>query len=171
MSNLTTVAAAAFLLMLGCGGAPRRNDVPLDAGARRTLALDATNTLRETFNQDGCRAIYGLVSKDFRRYQSRDDWMNKCQRLREKVGEWENFEVQSVAACPPSDEFMCVSGSATFASGVHPFMIVYRMEANRARLNELFLRNGEEWSFPVSSGHRLRHYDPPRPKPGGPSPS
>jgi len=171
MSNLSTVGAVAFLLVLGCGGAPRQSDTPLNDEARRALALAATNALRETFNKDGCGAIYSEASDSFRSQQPREPWMNECRRLRGKVGDWGNFEVQLVAACAPSNEFICLSGSATFASGAYHVVLVYRLETGRARLDSFFLSNGEKWAFPPPQGHRRYHYDPPPRDPSRPRPS
>ena len=98
--------------------------------------------------------------------------MNECRRLRGTVGDWESFKVRSAAACPASDEFMCVSGWATFANAGYRVLIAYRLEAGRARLDSLVLWNGETWAFPpLLPGGRKRYYDPPQRAPGGPSSS
>ena len=170
MSNLSTVGAVVFLLVSGCGGVPKQTIIRVDE-AQRALAVDATSGLREMFNSDGCGSIYSEASSYFRS-QSREGWMNECERLRGKLGNWESFEVKGVVPCATSnlDVFACVYGSATFASAAYQVEVGWLLEEGRARLDSLFLDNGEKWAFPPTYRYRPR-YDPPSRDPGGPSSS
>lgn len=169
MSDLRRMAAAAFLLGLGCGFSPEQRVIPLDQ-AKRDMAIERSEGLRAMLNRGACGQIYSEASSQFRS-RSRDDWISECEQIRAKLGKWESLKVATVGPCGVSGvyEVACVHGSAVFASARCHIEVSWLPEEGGMRLFSFALRNGKEWIFPPS-GYRPQA-DPIRRHSGAPNPS
>jgi hypothetical protein len=101
------LVAFVFLFVAGCNRAHEQ----------QRLALDGIQKLREQFNTGACQAI----SDEFadRVNQSRQEWLEGCERMRESLGSWKSFGSASAAASsrfqePPT---VFVEGRAAFENG------------------------------------------------------
>ena len=166
MAVVIRIACVAFSLLIGCQSAPDLTDTPVD-DAHRAAAVDAANTLRETFNSGGCQAIYDAADEFFRS-QSHRRWLTACERLREEYGTWEVFTFSSAIRCEELGTIVCLVGSAKFTKGDSQLEIGWLLNNGEAHLRWLDQLNGGYWiriaPLPIPG-----HYDPPPPNPAGPA--
>ena len=149
----TTVCAlgvAVLLLLTACGA------------SKNTVSNAASNSIdqvRQLFNQNACEGIY-KQSTAFFRTQPLADWVYRCDKLRQQLGDWQTFETVSADACSSRPKSICfVDGSALFAKQKVEMTIGWRVEAGQLRLLFWALKSGKNMErFPP---RQLRHFDGP----------
>ncbi|HXI42941.1 MAG TPA: hypothetical protein VNH18_18400 [Bryobacteraceae bacterium] len=160
--------SAVFLSVLaaGCGdNAKQRASVLEGAGkSREALALDGVSRLRDAFNRGACQSIWQEADPLFRLREPQQEWMSKCDRMRQKLGALQSFQVH-LRHGPDVPISIVVYGEGEFARGrsCAPTYLetVWHFDQGRTELFSLYL-NGEAIpapSWPLKPGERYQ--DPP----------
>jgi hypothetical protein len=150
-AKLYALCAPVSLLLIACG-APK-NQVS-------NTASNSIDQVRKLFNQNACEGIYAQ-STAFFRTQPLADWVGRCDKLRQQLGDWQTFESESADACSSKPKSICfVDGRALFAKQKVEMTIGWRVEAGQLRLLFWALKqSGKNMErFPP---RLLQHFDAP----------
>jgi hypothetical protein len=162
-------AIAGCMLLAACSNPEHRRsgeDPVLGAlqanPAYASLATNAVQHLRESFNSGNCDLIYIEAAEVFRELESRVEWRKTCEQLRTKLGLWESFAVESTDAWQSTVGH--VEGTAVFSKGSCRFRIALSLGNGTERVFSLWLQGvGQEVAIPKSFHPGLpRLMDPPQ---------
>jgi hypothetical protein len=136
MNVAESTAAIAFFAASLFLPACRTSHVPKELGTpvppeQRTSAIDAARKFREAFNQGACEAVYAEASEFFRR-QSKQDWMNQCTELYQRLGLWRSSDIRSAVTC--GSQVICLDETATFQTGSYDLELAWLFGDGRPRL-------------------------------------
>ena len=152
------VIGVVWLMLAGCN--------PRDYGTnpREKLALAGAASLREAFNRGVCREILDDAHEVFR--ISETDWLDVCERMRNRLGWWRSFHTQLRRANGVPLRVV-VYGDAEFAKARYQVETVWHFDKGRAELFSLILRGGgEQIQIPaLRFGVPRRLMDPPARRP------
>ena len=168
---LRSTAIVGCLLLAACSNPEqgRSDEDPVLAAlqanpAYASMARNAVQRLRESFNSGNCDLIYIEASEVFRELESRVEWLRTCEQLRTKLGLWESFAVESTDAWQST--LGHVDGTAVFSKGSCRFRIALSLGNRRARVFSLWLQGvGHEVAIPKSFHPGLRRLLDPPPTP------
>jgi hypothetical protein len=111
---------------------------PIESETERRVVINASNRLREMFNEVACEAIYREADNSFR-LGPEPQWTVQCEQLRGRLGEWRSFEVQKTINCSTENSQICITGLASFANASYPFEVVWNLAGAKPALFALSL--------------------------------
>ena len=165
MNRSIRLVWAMVLLLAGCGRGSETltGDLGPLGEEQGKLATDAVTRVREAFNAGACQSIYEGAAEFFRsREQGR--WQSECERLRERLGQWQSFEVRETVRCggTPTAVIVCVDGQGVFTTGTHRMEMAFQCERGQARLFWLGFEDSNQWrQIPPLPPSPNRRFDPP----------
>ena len=155
-----------LIVLTACSRRPEQQKLSGDASrqARPGYAEAATvamTRLRDSLNSGKCDAVYADASEEFRRLESRDDWMKACGQLRTDLGAWAGYNLRSANFLRGS-VVAYIEGTAAFSTGLYRLRILWNIESGEARLLSLSLgSSGETLTAPPAPWPARRLIDPP----------
>jgi hypothetical protein len=141
------LGAAAVLLWTGCGRGRSVSEASEEQPAteqQKILMAAAINKLRNAFSAGACQSIYDEAVRPFHS-QTEVDWLYECNQLRESLGTWRRFEVQSTMSYGPSKQIVLVEGSAEFAKTNRGLGITWLFDGGAPKLFFLSLEEHGRW--------------------------
>ena len=157
------MGAAALLLWAGWyegRSVPDASEEQPATKEQRMLTAAALNRLRAVFSAGACQSIYDDAGQHFRS-QTEVDWLYECDRLRENLGAWQRFDIQSTTTYGTPRQFVLVEGLAGFAKVSRRLAVTWRMDKGGVQLESLSLQENGTWRrIPEQPGLLL---DPPPP--------
>jgi hypothetical protein len=112
---------------------------------QRSMAIDGVKGLQRAFNNRDCGMIYDGGDVHFQTNQRREDWISKCDALRDRLGSWESFSAETNNSWPIGGiGVVWVQGPAMFASGRYSVRADWAVKGDQVELFNLQIEGGRE---------------------------
>jgi len=137
------VGAAALLLWTGWyegRSVPHACEEQPATKEQQILTAAAVDRLRAVFSSGACQSIYDEAGQHFHS-QTEVDWLYECDRLRENLGAWQGFDIQSTTTYGTPRQFVLVEGLAVFAKASRRFAVTWLMDGGGPQLDSLSLQD------------------------------
>jgi hypothetical protein len=141
-SSIVGVLVASFL-PTNCRRSSRANEeLPPVNNERKVRILQASDQVRERWNDSGCALIYQQAAVGFRSQPLRD-WLSQCEFLKAELGVWKSIEADEVTICEGTGGVLFLDGTAIFGKGRYGVEAAWMMKDNKPNLLYLsFSQNG-----------------------------
>lgn len=145
--NLMLCAYAWLCLSTACTQAKHPKTVRLPAATeqQKTIAVQATNRLRKLLSENRCDDAFQDVWSA--RHIKSGNWKSQCESLREDLGTWKDFRIESATSCD-MPKTVLLDGFATFERDQFDVLMCWSLRDSR-HPELLFMRMGREgkvWS-------------------------